>query len=190
MLLWESPKKEMKSRQNKSNSRSDTMSNVNLNLAELDSDLLKQLDTYIESLKDPNNNLINVLHKAQLIFGYIPHNLQLYISRKVGVSAARVNGVVSFYSYFTEKKTGKNVISVCMGTACYVKGAGDVLKEFLKELNVEKKDVSEDKLFTVKDVRCIGACGLAPVVTVNEKVYGHVSKDMVKDIIKTYKERG
>ncbi|MGS0973125.1 MAG: NADH-quinone oxidoreductase subunit NuoE family protein [Candidatus Izemoplasmataceae bacterium] len=166
------------------------MSNVNLNISELDQSLLVKLDQYIASLEDPNNSLINVLHKAQQIFGYIPHNLQLYISRKVGVSAARVNGVVSFYSYFTEKKTGKNVVSVCMGTACYVKGAGDILKELLKQLNVEKNDVSEDTLFTVKDVRCIGACGLAPVVTVGEKVYGHVTKDMVKDIINTYKERG
>lgn len=166
------------------------MSNVNLNISELDQSLLVKLDQYIASLEDPNNNLISVLHKAQQIFGYIPHNLQLYISRKVGVSAARVNGVVSFYSYFTEKKTGKNVISVCMGTACYVKGAGDILKELLKQLNVEKNDVSEDTLFTVKDVRCIGACGLAPVVTVGEKVYGHVTRDMVKDIINTYKERG
>jgi NADH:ubiquinone oxidoreductase subunit E len=101
-----------------------------------------------------------------------------------------VNGVVSFYSYFSEKKTGKNVVSVCMGTACYVKGAGDVLQELLKQLDVEKNEVTEDKLFTIRDVRCIGACGLAPVVTVGEKVYGHVTKDMVKDIIKIYKERG
>jgi len=166
------------------------MTDVNLNVEELDQGLLSSLDVYIERLDDPNNSLINVLHKAQHLFGYIPHNLQLYIARKVGVSAARVNGVVSFYSYFSEKKTGKNVVSVCMGTACYVKGAGDVLKELLKELNVEKNTVSEDELFTVRDVRCIGACGLAPVVTVGEKVYGHVTKDMVKDIIKTYRERG
>jgi len=166
------------------------MTDVNLNVEELDQGLLSSLDVYIERLDDPNNSLINVLHKAQHLFGYIPHNLQLYIARKVGVSAARVNGVVSFYSYFSEKKTGKNVVSVCMGTACYVKGAGDVLEELLKELNVEKNTVSEDELFTVRDVRCIGACGLAPVVTVGEKVYGHVTKNMVKDIIKTYKERG
>lgn len=166
------------------------MPNINLNLDELDQTLLEKLDLYIQSIDDPNNSLINVLHKAQQLFGYIPQNLQLYIARKIGISAARVNGVVSFYSYFTEKKTGKNVVSVCMGTACYVKGAGDVLKGFLKELDVEKNAVSEDKLFTVKDVRCIGACGLAPVVTVNEKVYGHVTKDMVKEIVKSYKERG
>jgi NADH:ubiquinone oxidoreductase subunit E len=183
MLLEESSKKKPKN-------RSDNMTNVNLNVDELDQDLLNDLDAYIASLDDPNNSLINVLHKGQQLFGYIPHNLQLYIARKVGVSAARVNGVVSFYSYFSEKKTGKYVASVCMGTACYVKGAGDVLQELLKELNVEKNAVTEDELFTVKDVRCIGACGLAPVVTVGEKVYGHVTKDMVKDIIKTYKERG
>ncbi len=163
------------------------MSNVNLNISELDRDLLNELDIYIEATVDPNGSLINILHKAQLIFGYLPHNLQLYISRKVGVDAARVNGVVSFYSYFTEKKTGKNVISLCMGTACYVKGSEKVLHKLLKTLDVQKNEVTEDKLFTVRDVRCIGACGLAPIMTVGEKVYGHVKEDMVEGILNQYR---
>lgn len=163
------------------------MSNINLNMDELDKELLAELDKYIEETPDPNGSLINILHKAQHLFGYLPHNLQLYISRKVNVDAARVNGVVTFYSYFTEKKTGEHVISLCMGTACYVKGAERVLKKILKTLDCEKNEVTADKLFTVRDVRCIGACGLAPVLTVGEKVYGHVTEDMVEDILNEYK---
>jgi len=163
------------------------MSNINLNMEELDKDLLRELDAYIEDTVDPSGSLINILHKAQHLFGYLPHNLQLYISRKIGIDAAKVNGVVSFYSYFTEKKTGKHVISLCMGTACYVKGAEKVLHKILKELDCGKNEVTKDELFTVRDVRCIGACGLAPILTVGEKVYGHVTPDMVPNIIKEYK---
>ncbi len=163
------------------------MSDINLNINELDKELLAQLDEYILSLEDPKGTLINVLHRAQILFGYIPHNLQLYISRKLDLNAARVNGVVSFYSYFSEEPTGKNVVSVCMGTACYVKGAEKVLHKCLDVLKVEKNEISEDGLFTVRDVRCIGACGLAPVLTVGEKVYGHVSEDMVEDILNQYR---
>ena len=163
------------------------MSNINLNLEELDVELLAQLDEYVDSLADARGSLINVLHRAQTLFGYIPHNLQLYVSRKLNLSAARVNGVVSFYSYFSEKKTGKNVVSVCMGTACYVKGSEKVLHKCLEVLKVGKNEMTEDELFTIRDVRCIGACGLAPVMTVGEKVYGHVDKDMVEDILNVYR---
>ena len=163
------------------------MSIVNLNINELDKDLLKNLDGYIESLEDPSGSLINVLHRAQTLFGYIPHNLQLYVARKLDLNAAKVNGVVTFYSYFSEKPTGKHVVSVCMGTACYVKGSEKVLHKCLDVLKVSKKEITSDGLFTIRDVRCIGACGLAPVLTVGEKVYGHVSEDMVEDILDKYR---
>ncbi len=163
------------------------MSEINLNLNELNKDLLVELDTYIASIQDPKGSLINVLHRAQTLFGYIPHNLQLYIARKLDLNAARVNGVVTFYSYFSEKETGKHVVSVCMGTACYVKGAEAVLNKCLDVLKTGKNEVTEDGLFTVRDVRCIGACGLAPVLTVGEKVYGHVTEDMVEDIVGKYR---
>ena len=164
------------------------MSRVNLRYDDLDKDLLLELDKYIAKKEDPRGSLINILHKAQGLFGYLPHNLQFYISKQVEIDAATVNGVVSFYSYFTEKKTGKNVISVCMGTACYVKGAEKVLNKVLKELDVEKNEVTKDELFTVRDVRCIGACGLAPVLTVGEKVFGKVDESMVTDMLNEYKE--
>jgi len=164
------------------------MSNVNLNMDGLDKDLLLELDQYIDKTEDPKGSLINILHKAQHLFGYLPHNLQYYVAIKINIDAATVNGVVSFYSYFTEKKTGKHVISVCMGTACYVKGAEKVLHKILKDLDVNKGDVTDDKLFTVRDVRCIGACGLAPILTVGEKVFGKVKEDMVDNILNQYKE--
>lgn len=163
------------------------MSKVNLNIEELDQKKLTELDTYILSLEEPKGSLINVLHRAQLLFGYIPHNLQLYISRKLDLNAARVNGVVSFYSYFSEKPTGKHLISVCMGTACYVKGAEKVLHKCLEVLRVEKNEITKDGLFTIRDVRCIGACGLAPVLTVGDKVFGHVDEDMVEDILDEFR---
>ena len=163
------------------------MSDINLNINELDQDKLVKLDEYTSSLSDPKGTLINVLHSAQMLFGYIPHNLQLYIARKLDLNAARVNGVVTFYSYFSEKKTGKHVVSVCMGTACYVKGSEKVLDKCLELLKIKKNEMTEDGLFSIKDVRCIGACGLAPILTVGEKVYGHVNEDMVEDILDKYR---
>jgi len=163
------------------------MSDINLNINELDQDKLTKLDEYISSLSDPKGTLINVLHRAQMLFGYIPHNLQLYIARKLDLNAARVNGVVTFYSYFSEKKTGKHVVSVCMGTACYVKGSEKVLDKCLELLKIKKNEMTEDGLFSIKDVRCIGACGLAPILTVGDKVYGHVNEDMVEDILDKYR---
>ena len=163
------------------------MSNINLNIKELDQNKLSMLDKYIESLEDPRGTLINVLHRAQTLFGYIPHNLQLYVAKKLDLTAARVNGVVTFYSYFSEDKVGKHFVSVCMGTACYVKGSEKVLNKSLDILKVKKGEMTEDGLFTIKDVRCIGACGLAPVLSVGEKIYGHVSDDMVEDILREYR---
>lgn len=160
---------------------------INLDTSLLDVSLLSELDLFIEQLEDPSGSLISVLHKAQLLFGYLPYNLQIYVARKLKIDAARVNGVVTFYSYFTETKPGKNVISVCMGTACYVKGAEKILNKVLKSLNVKKGDVTDDGLFTVKDVRCIGACGLAPIMSINDKIYGHVTEDMVENILNQYR---
>lgn len=159
-----------------------------LDMSTLNKDLLIELDAFIDSLEgDKQEHLIHVLHKAQELFGYLPKNLQLYVARALDLSGVRVNGVVSFYSFFDEKPTGKYTVSVCMGTACFVKGADKVLDRVLDVIGVEKNEISEDGLFTVKDVRCIGACGLAPVMTVNEKVYGKVKPKDVDDIIRHYR---
>lgn len=158
------------------------MQKVNLDMSTLDKEKLTELDLYIYTQEDPVESLIYVLHRAQTLFGYIPPNLQLYIARKIGVSAAKINGVVSFYSYFSQEKTGKYVVSVCMGTACYVKGADKVLEKVLDVLDVKKNEITKDGMFSVKDVRCIGACGLAPILTIGDKIYGHVSEEKVEDI--------
>lgn len=165
-----------------------SMRNRILDSSTLDKELLKQLDAFIDSLEgDKQEHLIHVLHKAQDLFSYLPQNLQLYIARKLDLSGARVNGVVTFYSYFNEQPVGKYIISVCMGTACFVKGADKVLERVLELTGTSKNEMSSDGLFTVKDVRCIGACGLAPVMTVNDKVYGKVKPKDVDDIIRHYR---
>ncbi|MGE4571245.1 MAG: NAD(P)H-dependent oxidoreductase subunit E [Candidatus Izemoplasmatales bacterium] len=159
-----------------------------LDMSTLDKSLLNELDDYILSLEGKKEeHLIHVLHKAQSLFGYLPQNLQLYIARKLDLPAARVNGVVTFYSFFNEKPVGKYTISVCMGTACFVKGADKVLDRVMEVTGTKKGEMSKDGLFTIKDVRCIGACGLAPVLTINDKVYGKVKPKDVDDIIRHYR---
>ena len=148
---------------------------------------LEALDTFIDTQPSREDSLIAVLHKAQDLFGYLPSELQLYVARKLNIPASKVYGVVSFYSYFTQEKRGEFTISVCMGTACFVKGIDKVVDEFTKQLGVKFGETTPDGLFTMNDVRCIGACGLAPVVMVNDKVFGHVKASDVADIIETYK---
>ncbi|MFW5894453.1 MAG: NAD(P)H-dependent oxidoreductase subunit E [Bacillota bacterium] len=161
-----------------------------LDLSDLDQDKLKTLDEYMASLEGKNRKeeLIPVLYKAQELFGYLPHNLQRHIAMNMGLSSAHVNGVVTFYSYFTEQPMGTYTVSVCMGTACYVKGAKDVLERVKNLTGASEGSMSEDGLFSVKDVRCIGACGLAPVMTINDEVYGNLKPDDVDTIIARYKE--
>lgn len=150
----------------------------------LDADKLKKLDDYIESLDRAEGELINILREAQEIFGYLPTDVQLYIARKLGVPAAKVYGVATFYSYFTMTPRGKHVISVCLGTACFVKGADRVVDEFRKQLNIKEGTLSEDGLYTIDSIRCVGACGLAPVVIVDGKVHGRVKPEDVAAIVK------
>lgn len=149
----------------------------------------QELENFINSLQDKRGALIEVLHKAQHIFGYLPKEVQLFVGEKLDVPASQVFGVVSFYSYFTTEPRGKYVINVCMGTACFVRGSGSVLAEFEKELNIKSGQTTSDGKFTIGSLRCVGACGLAPVVVVNEKVYGHVTEKDVKNILAEYEEK-
>ncbi|MGL4796814.1 MAG: NAD(P)H-dependent oxidoreductase subunit E, partial [Paraclostridium sp.] len=133
-------------------------------------------------------SLIQVLHHAQGIFGYLPKEVQLHIARKLNVSPAKVYGVVSFYSYFTSEPKGDYKISVCLGTVCFVKGADKILAEFEKQLGIKSGETTSDLKFSLEGLRCVGACGLAPVVVVNGKVYGQVKVNQVEDIINEYKQ--
>jgi len=148
-----------------------------------------ELEKFIDGLETTKGALIEILHKAQDIFGYLPRDVQLYVARKLGIPGAEVFGVVSFYSYFTTKPRGKHTISVCMGTACFVRGADKIIERLKEKLEIESNEITEDGLFTLKDVRCIGACGLAPVVMVDDKVYGRVKEEDLDDIINTYRNQ-
>ena len=150
---------------------------------------LKKLNEYIATLPlgddvDKNRGyLIQVLHKAQEIFSFLPLELQLHVADKLGLHLSEVYGVISFYSYFTDKPVGKFKINVCTGTACFVKGAGNVLEEFKRYLHIEEGETTDDEKFSLGGLRCVGACSLAPVVMVNDKVYGNVTTQMVPEII-------
>ncbi len=147
------------------------------------------LEDYIDTLplgNDVDKNrgyLIQTLHKAQELFSYLPQCVQLFVADRLGLHLSEVYGVISFYSFFTDKPVGKFKINVCTGTACFVKGSGAVLDEFKRYLNLEEGETSEDLKYSLGGLRCVGACSLAPVVMVNDKVYGNVTRDMVPNII-------
>ena len=147
----------------------------------------RELDVFIDSLETQEGSLISVLHKAQGIFGYLPREIQEYVADKLNESLANVYGVVSFYSFFTMVPKGEHAVSVCMGTACYVRGADKVLAEFQKQLGIKSGETSTDGKFSIDALRCVGACGIAPVVLVGEKVYKKVEVKEVKKIIDEYK---
>lgn len=155
---------------------------------ELPKEKFNELEEFINQLDTTEGALIEILHKAQNLFGYLPRDVQLFIARKLGIPGAEVYGVVSFYSYFTTKPRGKHTISCCMGTACYVRGADKIIGRLKEKLNIESNEITEDGLFTLVDVRCIGACGLAPVVMVDDKVFGRVKEEDIDNIINTYRK--
>ncbi|HBN06337.1 MAG: NADH-quinone oxidoreductase subunit NuoE [Bacteroidales bacterium] len=130
---------------------------------------------------------INVLHKVQGEFGYLPAEVQEVIAQELNVSVAQIYGIVTFYSFFTMTPKGEFPISVCMGTACYVRGAEKVLDEFKRELKIGVGETTPDGKFSLNCLRCVGACGLAPVVLIGEKVYGRLTPDGVKDILNEYR---
>ena len=147
---------------------------------------IQELKEICKSFNNEKGELINVLHKAQSLFGYLPAEVQEVLARELNVSVAHVYGVVTFYSFFTMTPKGKHPISICLGTACYVRGAEKVLEEFKKELKIQVGETTGDGKFSLSCLRCVGACGLAPVVMVGEKVFGRVSPEGVKDIIAEY----
>jgi NADH-quinone oxidoreductase subunit E/NADP-reducing hydrogenase subunit HndA len=159
------------------------MSSIKVELKKSDVDKLKEI---CRSFNNEGGELINVLHKAQHTFGYLPAEVQEIIAQELNVSLAKVYGVITFYSFFTMTPKGLHPISICTGTACYVRGAEKVLDEFKRILKVKVGETTPDGKFSLSCLRCVGACGLAPVVTIGEKVYGRVSPDGVKDILAEY----
>jgi len=159
------------------------MSSIKIKLHKAD------VDKLVGICKEFNNEageLINVLHNAQELFGYLPSEVQEIIGRELKIPVAKIYGVVTFYSFFTMTPKGRFPISICTGTACYVRGAEKVLEEFKKELKLEVGETAADGKFSLSCLRCVGACGLAPVVMIGEKTYGRVAPDDVKKILKEY----
>ncbi|WP_396170221.1 NAD(P)H-dependent oxidoreductase subunit E [Flavobacterium sp.] len=140
-----------------------------------------------EEFNRDKGELINVLHKTQTTFGYLPEEVQEIVAENLNTSLAHVYGVVSFYSFFTMIPKGEHPINICMGTACYVRGAEKIINEFRTLLDIKVGETTKDEKFSLSSLRCIGACGLAPVVLVGDKVYGRVTLDSVKDILDEYK---
>ena len=150
----------------------------------------KDLETFIKEGNDDESSLIAVLHHAQNLYGYLGREVQEYIAQRLNIPESKVYGVITFYSYFSTEPKGKYVISICTGTACFVRGANDVLEDFKKVLGVKEGETTKDGLFTVDTLRCVGSCAIAPVVLVNDKVYGHFKKNQVNELINSLREQG
>jgi len=154
--------------------------------------LNNQFNQVCEILNKYDNNhykLIPILQEIQEIYQYLPEEIMTYISTALGISPSQIYGVATFYSHFTLEPKGKNIIKVCDGTACHVKKSGKILETIKKELNLsDKKPNSDDGLFTLETVACLGACGLAPVVVIDETVYGSVTPEKITSLINDIRE--
>lgn len=146
----------------------------------------QKLDMVIEKHKERKGALMPVLTEAQRIFGALPIEVQKVISEGLNIPMAEIYGVVTFYSQFSLEPKGEYLIGVCLGTACYVKGSQAIIDRISKEVNVEVGATSPDGKFSLEATRCIGACGLAPVLTINEDVYGRLVESDIPDILKKY----
>lgn len=154
-----------------------------------DAGFSKELNAFIDEWKEKPGNLIMILHKVQEEQGYISKEAAKAVSEKTGTHLSRVYGVMSFYHFFKTQKPGKNQISVCLGTACYLKGGQELIDEARSILGLKEGDVStSDGLFSVEPVRCIGCCGLAPVLSVNGEVYGKLDKSQIAGILDKYRQ--
>ena len=152
----------------------------------LEKERVEALQRVIDELRDEPGALMPIMQRAQDIFGYLPEDVQKYIAREMDIPVSDVYGVATFYAQFNLEPKGQYTISVCMGTACYVKGAGDVLERIQKRLGIEPGGTTPDGRFSLEATRCIGACGLAPVMTINEDVYGRLTPDEVDKILDKY----
>lgn len=146
----------------------------------------KTIKEICESFGNKRSELINILHRSQEHFGYLPEPVQLEIALNINMPLAKIYGVVSFYSFFTMTPKGKYPISICMGTACYVRGAEKIVEALEKELKIKVGEVTQDGKYSLDCLRCIGACGLAPVIMIGDEVHGRLEPAMIKDILKKY----
>ncbi|MGN0384235.1 MAG: NAD(P)H-dependent oxidoreductase subunit E [Eubacterium sp.] len=146
----------------------------------------KQLLAVIAELKDTKGSLMPIMQKAQDIYGYLPIEVQTIISNETGIPLEKIYGVATFYSQFSLFPKGEYTISVCLGTACYVKGSGEIFSKLKELLGIEGGETTPDGKYSLEDCRCIGACGLAPVMTINDDVYGRLTVDQIEGILAKY----
>ncbi|MFH1440894.1 MAG: NADH-quinone oxidoreductase subunit NuoE [Candidatus Omnitrophota bacterium] len=151
-------------------------------------DELKQFIQEVKTREHVESHLIAVLHKAQELYGYLEKDVMDEIAVNMNIPRAHIWGVATFYHYFNLSPKGKYVVSVCLGTACYVKGADDILTAIKEYLNIAIGQTTEDKLFSLQETRCLGACGLAPVMMIGEKIYGNLNPKKVVEVLKSYKK--
>lgn len=156
-------------------------------VAQHENQLYDQLKEVIAEKKDLRNPLIEILRTAQEIFGYLPVEVQEFIAAEMGIPASKVYGVVTFYNFFSMKPRGRHMLNVCMGTACYVKGAPRLVQMITDELGAQMGETTSDGRFTISAVRCVGACSLAPVFVIGEDTYGRIeTRDKIIDVLKRY----
>ncbi len=158
-------------------------------MAHLQEAAVKKINEICDRYVNERTPLMMILSDIQKEYGYIPLEVQEVVSKKTGISVAEIYGVVTFYSFFSLKPKGKYVIGVCLGTACYVKGAQQIIDKFSELIGVKPGETSKDGLFTLDALRCIGACGIAPAVTINGKVYPKLTVDQVKTIVEEYRSK-
>ena len=149
-------------------------------------DVKEEIDNFLANYRPKPGSLIPALQRTQEILGYLPPVVQNYIAQVLNVPPCDVFGVVSFYSFFTMKPRGEHVTRICLGTACYVKGGDKICKKLQKELGVDPGETTKDRQFTLEIVRCLGACGLAPVVVIDENTYGQITPDESVKLINSY----
>ncbi len=149
----------------------------------------KELTAYIDEWKEKPGSLIMMLHRIQEEFGYLPREAAEKLSIQVGLPLAKIYGVITFYHFFKTSKPGKHRIAICLGTACYLKGAQDLIDEGRAILNIKGEEVTDDGQFSIDEVRCLGCCGLAPVLMIGNEVFGKVSKDQMPEIIAKYRDK-
>ena len=158
-------------------------------ILQVNKEMFTKLQHTIDEFKDKEGPLMPVMQKAQELFGYLPVEVQEYIAKALDIPMTDIYGVATFYSQFTLKPKGKNTVGVCMGTACYVKGSQAILDALSKELNLKPGDTSDDFNFTFEATRCLGACGLAPVIMINDDVYGRLVSSDIKGIVNKYRSK-
>src|SRR6056297_1357672 len=147
---------------------------------------LEELDPIIEKHSEKKGNLIPVLNDIQKKIGYLPLEVQKHVSKKLEIPMSEIYGVISFYSIFNTEPKGEHTIGICMGTACYVKGAEDIMEKLENELEIEVGETSDDDKFTMTVTRCLGTCSMAPVIMIDDKVYGEVTPEKVPEILENY----